>query len=310
MDLSKLSNEELMKIAKISPKFAGEVSKKILLASSEEGGVQVPNPAPNKELIIKKKEELMHSDFDSSNFMIELIEPKMTYEWMMYKHYAHKIPPVIKYCYGLFKNKQLVGVCVYGILANKEYNNGKCLFKNYRVDVLELKRLVVDDDLPKNTLSYFVSKTLKMLPQPTCVVSYADSNQNHHGYIYQATNWLYTGMGRGKLAIIDKSTGEEIHEKTIYDRYGTNNIEILKTKFDFDTKILKGKYRYLKFIGNHKQKKEMLHSLKWKLFPYPKGDNINYDASYKIKNLNINKKGIIQEKREEDRQTEKQEEER
>ncbi len=26
------------------------------------------------------------------------------------------------------------------------------------------------------------------------IVSYADTSQNHHGYIYQATNWIYTGL--------------------------------------------------------------------------------------------------------------------
>jgi hypothetical protein len=32
-----------------------------------------------------------------------------------------------------------------------------------------------------------------MLPKPTIVVSYADTAMGHIGYIYQASNFLFTG---------------------------------------------------------------------------------------------------------------------
>jgi len=63
----------------------------------------------------------------------------------------------------------------------------------YQDHFLELNRLVIDEGSKKNVLSFFVSQTLKKLPCPNVVVSYADTSQNHHGYIYQATNWIYTG---------------------------------------------------------------------------------------------------------------------
>ena len=54
------------------------------------------------------------------------------------------------------------------------------------------------NDLDKNCLSYFVSQCLKLLPQPMAVISYADPNVYHTGYIYQATNWYYTGTSTPK----------------------------------------------------------------------------------------------------------------
>ena len=41
------------------------------------------------------------------------------------------------------------------------------------------------------------------------------------------------------------------------------------------------KVRYLYFNGSKKQKKQMNKNLKMNIYPYPKGRNEKYDASYK-----------------------------
>ena len=55
-------------------------------------------------------------------------------------------------------------------------------------DVLELKRLWIEDGYGSNIESYCISKTLKMLnkdsPNTKVVISYADRNANHKGIIY------------------------------------------------------------------------------------------------------------------------------
>ena len=48
-----------------------------------------------------------------------------------------------------------------------------------------------------------------MLP-PLIIVSYADKGQNHNGYIYQATNFLYTGATKERT---DISTQENKHKQ-------------------------------------------------------------------------------------------------
>ena len=34
-------------------------------------------------------------------------------EWILYKHYAHRIPPIM-YAFGLFKGGILQGICTFG----------------------------------------------------------------------------------------------------------------------------------------------------------------------------------------------------
>ena len=218
------------------------------------------------------------------------IKKEETYEWLLYKHYAHRIPS-ITHAFGLYNQKILIGVCVYGMPPCK-MNEGKAVFRNIKVGTFELTRLVVNENLGKNTLSFFVSHTIKKMPSYCLLVSFADPNKFHHGYIYQATNWLYTGLtvkgGKDKQWIWNN---REFHAKTITIEW------MKKNRFNYDSSLnmtqnwinnggtveenIFRKHRYIYLRGTKKQKKAMLKDLKYKILPYPKGDNKRYDTSYK-----------------------------
>jgi hypothetical protein len=143
--------------------------------------------------------------------------------------------------------------------------------------------LVINEVVPKNTLSFFVSKTIKMMPNPCVLVSYADTSHNHQGYIYQATNWIYTGLSVKFMDYMIKGM-EHLHGASVFDmsRGQENRVEWLREKFG-DRLYMKErpqKHRYFYFIGNKYQRKQMGVELPYKIEPYPKGDNIRYDASY------------------------------
>tara|TARA_R100000353_G_scaffold135998_1_gene96541 strand:+ start:49 stop:711 length:663 start_codon:yes stop_codon:yes gene_type:complete len=205
-------------------------------------------------------------------YTIESIKKHETYEWLLHKHYLKRLPS-ISYCFGLFNAfKNLCGVITFGMSANFHYNDGDCVFNNYKVYTLELNRLCVNDNLKKNVLSYFVSQSLKKLPKPTCIVSFADANKSHHGYIYQATNWIYTGRSSGKFRYtFDDGTTFDMN------RFNESKGKVVKKE------KMKRTYRYLFFHGTKKQKKKMLNSLKMKIQDYPKGANKRYNADYKPK---------------------------
>ncbi len=202
-------------------------------------------------------------------YIVESIKSQETYDWLLCKHYAKRIPS-ISYAFGLYKNKILKGVCTFGFPPNYNYNNGKCVFNTYECLTLELNRLVVNDGLKKNTLSFFVSQSLKTLPKPNCIVSYADPNQGHSGYIYQATNWIYTGTSKPKHKYIFEDGGEFDIRRGI-DKKG----KIV------DKKLMMPTHRYLFFNGSKAEIKKMKKDLKMDIKPYPKGENKRYDTSYK-----------------------------
>lgn len=209
-------------------------------------------------------------------------------EWFLYKHYAKRVPSV-SYSFGVYVNEVLEGICSYGRpVAHSLVQNA--FGGEYQNDFLELNRLCVNDGLARNVLSKFVGETLRMLPKPKVIVSYADPSVGHNGYIYQATNWIYTGLSSAKKDYMVKGY-EHMHSASIMDMVGRSDtnghldkVSLLKKKFGEDNVYMVDrpqKHRYFYLIGSKKQKKRMLSKLKYDIMPYPKGQNSRYDASHK-----------------------------
>lgn len=98
-------------------------------------------------------------------------------------------------CYGLFDG-DLVGVIAFSSPIS-EAARGAIFGPEHANRVIDLHRMVLLDDLPTNTESWFIVRALKMLKIDRshlwAVTTFADSTQGHVGTIYQATNALYIG---------------------------------------------------------------------------------------------------------------------
>jgi hypothetical protein len=110
------------------------------------------------------------------------------------------------------QSNRLVGVAIYGNPMSRHYNSS---------ETIELRRLCLIDDTPKNTESYFIAKTLKWLEKNTSytsVVSFADPNHGHSGTIYKASNFHYDGLEKGGNPRVLKFRGREIHMRQVYQK--------------------------------------------------------------------------------------------
>lgn len=146
-------------------------------------------------------------------YQVERIHKKMTTDWLLHKHYAKRMCNIV-HAFGLYNpSNELCGVITFGMPPSSKLAGSICgdIYGKY---VLELNRLVVNDGLPKNALSYFVSNSIKLIPNDVIIVSFADANMNHHGYIYQATNFIYTGHTSNNSKLVDKY-GNEFHFRNI-----------------------------------------------------------------------------------------------
>lgn len=214
-----------------------------------------------------------------NQYFVESIDKFQCKEWLLHKHYAKRIPQ-ISYSFGLYNgNKLLQGICTFGSPCRMLNNGFGCFEGKIKIRTLELNRLVINEGLGKNVLSYFVSKTLKKLPTPMVVVSYADSNNGHHGYIYQATNWIYTGITGKEKYYYDSRKNLIVHGRTIFSEFGTRSFDELPDYIK-NAGVEEGKYRYFKLLGNRGQTKEMNNHFKYLIIQYPKGNNTRYDTSF------------------------------
>src|SRR5574343_604386 len=214
------------------------------------------------------------------DYIVLRITKKQTHSMLKYKHYIHKIPQIM-HSFGLFKDRSLMGVCTYGIPPSQNLCKGVC-GEEYKHIVLELNRLYLDDLCTKNTASYFIAQTFKMLPQPSIIVSYADTSVGHVGYIYQSLNFLYTGMPKSSCddILID---GKMVHSRSMHDRSvrGIKLSSTQKIKDFYGDRVefvpCPLKHRYVHFIGSKKDKSILRRALKYEVLPYPKDESKKYD---------------------------------
>lgn len=203
------------------------------------------------------------------------IKPETVKEWFLKKHYAKAVPS-ISFCFGLYEGSYLKAVCSWG---NGAVNlAGSIVEKHKDLKHFELNRLVADN-LERNALSFFVAECMRMMPKPTILVSYADGNQNHHGYIYQATNWHYVGMTAPEKKYYNTRTGKRLHSHTVVDIYGSRSAENLPEYIKIVDEE-KGKYRYVFFNGNKRFKADCIKNSRYEIQQYPKGQNKRYDDYY------------------------------
>lgn len=180
-------------------------------------------------------------------------------------HYLHRKAPCSA-AFGLFSPAdELMGVVMYGTPSSSALRAGVAGPEEAN-NVIELTRLWVDDSAPKNGESYLIGNSIKQAGKDI-VVSFADSSENHVGYVYQATNWLYTGLSAKRTDW--HVEGYDKHGHTWADKYTAKEMrEIFGDKFSL--KPRSRKHRYIWLNGSKTRKKELLKKLRYRTEPYPK----------------------------------------
>jgi hypothetical protein len=101
------------------------------------------------------------------------------------------------------------------------------------------------------------------------VVSYAEIQQGHVGIVYQATNWLYTGLSAKRTNWTVE--GLDKHCQTLADKYTAAEMrEKYGDRFSLQDRPRKHRYVFINAKG--RRRAELLSALRYPLLPYPKAD--------------------------------------
>ena len=179
------------------------------------------------------------------------IKPEEAHPWILQKHYAKRLPNIM-FAFGLYEENKLIGVVTYGMPASRSLCIGIC-GEQYSDFVIELNRLCLQNN-DKNEASFLVGNSLKLLPKPKIVVSYADSAQGHSGKVYQATNFLFTGTTKPRTDMASENGKHSRHS------LGDRAKRVFRS----------AKHRYVYLIGDKNQKKTYLTNLNYPIQSYPK----------------------------------------
>ena len=100
------------------------------------------------------------------------------------------------------------------------------------------------------------------------VVTYADPSSSHIGTIYQATNWLYTGLSSA-TPLYDIGDGILHHSRSLAHGLGTHSIRYLTSQgIDVKTVPQSAKHRYIYFLDQAWRSR-----LTVPVLPYPKKES-------------------------------------
>ena len=176
-------------------------------------------------------------------------------------HYSRTVPVGKKVVVGVWESGTFIGVVVFAWGMNKS------LVAPYRLPMTagcELVRVALTDHYTP------VSKILKLAlvflkkqcPGTRLVVSFADPCEGHHGGIYQATNWVYTGKSQQSFEY--RAGGKRLHKRA-YTGKNFSGKGASKLPPGAEKVSVPGKHRYLMPLD-----KEMAAQIEPLRRPYPK----------------------------------------
>lgn len=202
-------------------------------------------------------------------------KPSLVVDWATHKaatyavmnwHYSRKMPKAKLVRVGAWEDRRFIGVVLFGSGAGNS-TNGSQYGLATSGQVAELVRVALRDH--QTPVSRIVAIALRFLrkvnPDLRLVVSFADTTQGHHGGIYQAGNWLYTGITSGDREF--HVNGQILHPKAVYMRKWVQSETWLRENIDPAARLVKtpGKHRYLMPLDD-----DIRSRLQPLVKPYPK----------------------------------------
>lgn len=134
-------------------------------------------------------------------------------------HYSGNLPAGKNVKFGIWEEGVFIGVIVFGRPCFPSIGKP---FGLKQTQCVELTRIALNKH--SHPVSKMISITLKMLkkfsPGLRLIISLADQNEDHIGGIYQASNWIYLGIGGASIQY--KLNGKNIHQRNLVHKYGKN----------------------------------------------------------------------------------------
>lgn len=181
-------------------------------------------------------------------------------------HYSHRVVNNSYLHLGVFREGALEGVLQFGYMLNPA-RAGKVVEGTVQGEYLELNRMWLTDDAPRNSESRAISYAIKYIrracPSVAWIQSYADERCGGLGIVYQASNFVYLGSHKCAFYLLE---GETYHEMLLTThKKGGSRGEYLRMNINRAEKLVMRQFRYVFFL-----KTDWMKRLKLKIQPYPK----------------------------------------
>lgn len=200
---------------------------------------------------------------NGTKLVVELCSHKAAKYAVENWHYSRILPRSTKIPFGVWENEIFIGCVIF----SRGSTDKLCV--SYGIDKrhgCELTRVALTEH--ESHVSHILSSALKKLrhgnPNMRLVISFADQTKNHHGGIYQAGNWIYTGLSNTQPEFI--VNGTQYHARSIFSKGWKQQESWLRENVDKQAKkiTVPGKHRYLMPLDKPMRRMVIKHSK-----PYP-----------------------------------------
>lgn len=168
--------------------------------------------------------------------------------------------------WGLWHGMTLLGVVAYNLPTR---NTCISVFgEQHHEHVWHMGRLVLAEHAPFNSESRLIGGSLRAIqrehPDVWAVLTFAAIDAGHIGWVYQATNALYTGLG-GHAIYYEDARG---HRRPTYDGWFISPTDARSRGWT----VHEGqrKHRYVYMLGSRTQRRQRRALLQLPVLPYPK----------------------------------------
>ncbi len=180
-------------------------------------------------------------------------------------HYLGSVPGGTKISFGVTLGPRLLGTLLFGVSSANGY---RLVEGAKQSDGLTLSRVWLSDELGTNSESRclgYVIRQLRIHTRTRFLISYADPSVGHIGTIYQATNWIYTGLSNATPRY-DIGDGVERHSRSLSHAFGSHSKEWFASQWiDVRSIPQAAKHRYVYFLDP-----AWSDRLRVPVLPYPK----------------------------------------
>ena len=210
--------------------------------------------------------------------------PDLRLDWCSYEaakyavekwHYIGRMPAGKNAYIGIWEKGRFAGAVIFGSGATPELSKPYGLAA---LQVAELERVALSKhDTPTSRIVSIALRLVhRAMPGLRLIVSFADSKEGHHGGIYQAGGWVYSGPSFGRYIV---TNGKTEHPRTLGARYGVGGQSIPWLRAHVDPNAVQvaapAKHRYLYPLDAEMRAQILLLAQ-----PYPKrAGSIGSDAS-------------------------------
>ena len=204
--------------------------------------------------------------FGKRSFHVAQIPAGIAREVIEANHYSRRVVNNSYIHLGVFLNGAMAGVLQFGYMLNPACA-GKVVAGTVQGQYLELNRMYLSDEAPRNSESRAISYAIKYIrrasPSVAWIQSYADERCGGLGVVYQAANFLYLGSHKTQFYELD---GDTYHEMliTTHKKGGTRGL-FLRENIHRATKRSLRQFRYIFFL-----KTDWIKRLRMRVKSYPK----------------------------------------